>query len=422
MEGSSTVSQAQAEAAVGNADGINIVLQPGQFHHQDAVRDDFPALHLETVAVQHHNPGAALREDFHHGDRLPVLRNGGIVIVFAFGHIVTPAGVHILITQDRLSGKPPAGMFPRFRPIDALLHIIVKNEGDVVGKGPDVHDIPLSVHRDNLGCIQVSFPDDVQLVVHNVGVHIVHRKIGVRRYPLRFHKGGAGFGIGLPDIVKSVQNVVERLFEGLPGVFFDNGEGVGRGNHPGLFPGQIQRFADDEGVVVQVAGAGYGDIAQFIEVGGEVLVGAIAPAVPTAEVALVQGYAVKVQEVGGPGAGAVNEAGFHGDGIALAKCLFQIQLPVDGGPGFAGEPVQETAVAVLQLRLVPGFVGGELDVPGHRVGAVHFGVGVQVHPRRGPADGAVGVLIVGVQHHREFFLHSRGQLQAAAHRFAKLLQ
>ena len=151
-----------------------------------------------------------------------------------------------------------------------------------------------------------------------------------------FQEGCTGGVVGLPGAVEEVFDVPERFPERLAAVGADLAPEVRGGQHPGFAARCIQRLPDNQRIVVQHAGAGHGHIADFIEVGRGMLIGTVAPAVPAAVVALVQGDAEVVQEVGRPGAGAVGDACLRDDGVAFRDGLLHEQLPVDGGPAFAG--------------------------------------------------------------------------------------
>ena len=222
-----------------------------------------------------------------------------------------------------------------------------------------------------------------------------------------------------------VQDVAEGFFEGLSGVLGDDFPGIVRSKVPGFFPGKVQGFAHNLGCIVKGAGTRYGYIAQSIVVGGVVLEGAVAPAVPVAVVSVVQRNAVEVEEFVGTGAGSGGKAGLGRNGISFSKGLFQVELPVDRGPHLARKPGDYAPLAKLKLGLVTGFVGGQHGGPGGGLGAVELGVGVEVHAAGGPAYGAVGIDMVRVEHDGHLAAHSvtgRHAAQAPSHGNAELLQ
>ena len=222
-----------------------------------------------------------------------------------------------------------------------------------------------------------------------------------------------------------VQNVAEGFIERLSGMLGDDFPGIVRSKVPGLFPGKVQGFPDNLGIVVETAGAGYGHVAKGVVVGGVVLEGAIAPAVPVAVVSVVQRNAVEAQEFVGAGAGSGGKAGLGRNGISFSKGLFQVELPVDRGPHLARKPGDYAPLAKLKLGLVTGFVGGQHGGPGGGLGAVELGVGVEVHAAGGPAYGAVGIDMVRVEHDGHLAalpVTGRHAAQAPSHGNAELLQ
>ena len=125
------------------------------------------------------------------------------------------------------------------------------------------------------------------------------------------------------------------------------------------------------------------------------------PADGTAPVALVEGYPHVLQEIGRAGARAIGEAGFYCHGVAFSAGFGQVEGPGDGRPALANHITkpfeQPVAFQFFQLRLVAGFMGGQLNGPGERVRAIGVRHGVKVHARGCPAHRAVGIQVVRVQ-------------------------
>ena len=98
-----------------------------------------------------------------------------------------------------------------------------------------------------------------------------------------------------------------------------------------------------------------------------------------------------------------------------------------GMPGLAdnvAESLEILALSHLQLRLVAGLMGDQLDAPRCRVRAHGIGKRLQVHAGRGPAYGAVGIRIEGMQQDGQFFslIVPGDNAVTAAHRHTELLQ
>ena len=86
--------------------------------------------------------------------------------------------------------------------------------------------------------------------------------------------------------------------------------------------------------------------------------------------------------------------------------MAQENLIGHGMPGLAdnvAERLEILALSHLELRLVAGLMGDQLDAPWCRVRTDGIGKRLQVHAGRRPAYGAIGIGVEGMQQDGQFF-------------------
>ena len=126
----------------------------------------------------------------------------------------------------------------------------------------------------------------------------------------------------------------------------------------------------------------------------EVLDRAVAPAVKVPPVPFVEGDAHIFQEIGGPRPAERCQAGLRDDGVSFREG----DSGESGPPGDVGQvadqPAKRTvgqAAAELQLGGVAGFVGRQVEQPGHRVRIAGIPDRVEFHAPGSPHDHAVAI-------------------------------
>ena len=175
-----------------------------------------------------------------------------------------------------------------------------------------------------------------------------------------------GYGIFLPRIIEIIQNLGESLLELKPAAVPDYSLEVKRPQNKAVLTALFQGVCKDKRVMIKGAGARYGNISKFIKVWSKTLVRTIAPAVPVSVLTGIKRHLIIVKEIGRTGPGTCCKACFNSNGVSFCKAAGKIHLKHRRIPHLAhyvGEEPYESVAVKLQLSLVTGLVGYQLDVP-----------------------------------------------------------
>ena len=159
----------------------------------------------------------------------------------------------------------------------------------------------------------------------------------------------------------------------------------------------------EQGVIVHVSHTGHQHVSRAVMVRNEGLLRTPAPAVPVAEIPFGETDAVMLQEVRRAAAPGACKGGFRHDGVALQQRRARIKRGRCAGEKLSDNGIEQPespATCELHLRDVARLVDGQFRDPVQRLGAARVGTGEQVHPARGPGNGAVGLCRKAVQDHR----------------------
>ena len=375
---------------------VDGAVHPGRVRQLDARRGRDARAQFPVELADDHEVAAALDGVFDRGD---AARARLRIVQPAFGREIPPFPAVLQRPDDGLSVQGPALAGNGLAPEQAV-HAGVEGTG-VGGEGAEVVFGAVHIDPDQPGRQVFSLLDREVFIIDPGAVRIIG---GVRVF-LRdlhyLHKWRAGILFLLPDFVEALHDALESLLEGLPGDALDIV--LEPGDREGALRDVIEIIGRERRLVIEIPHAGDGHITDCVIIGSGFLERAVGPLVPVPPVPVVEGEVVVVQEVGVAPAAGGREGGFRDDGVAFQEHGRGIESAHGAGPHLAHQvidPLEGPPVGQLHLRHVAGLMDRELRHPGLGVRAVGLGMGVQVHPLRGPGHGAVGIRVPGVQDHR----------------------
>ena len=295
--------------------------------------------------------------------------------------------------DDRGPGQLPARVADLLAPVQAACRIA--QVGRRSGEGSQLRNRPVGPDPDQPGSVFQTGLDRIDVVSDGRRAPVGGVAPGIRRQRRIRDEGAAPPGVvGLPDRLEPVRNLGKCLVE----------------RQRGHLPYRVGHIEERDGqlackdiVVVSLQEQRFVPAraqARGQQVAGPVMVRrvvfqrAVAPAVEVPPVAFVECDPHIFQEIGGPSPAERCQAGLGHDGVPFGEC----DAGVEGPPGDVGQVADQPAQAPerpfppeLELGGVPGFVGDEIEQPGHRIRVGGVPDRVEVHPPRRPHHHAVAV-------------------------------